>query len=74
VEGDDPIAQMDAQSRKRRTLEAIKRILLRESLNQPLMVVFEDLHWIASRPGFNFCSCKILMSLMRDTNPDGPGE
>jgi len=46
VEGDDPIAQMDAQIRKRRTLEAIKRILLRESLNQPLMVVFEDLHWI----------------------------
>src|SRR6266852_4211973 len=46
VEGDDPIAQMDAQIRKRRTLEAIKRILLRESLNQPLMVIFEDLHWI----------------------------
>ena len=32
--------------KKRRTLEAIKRILLRESLNQPLMVIFEDLHWI----------------------------
>jgi len=46
VEGDDPIAQMDAQIRKRRTLEAIKRILLRESLNQPLMLIFEDLHWI----------------------------
>src|SRR6266851_6170155 len=46
VEGDDPIAQMDAQIRKRRTLDAIKRILLRESLNQPLMVIFEDLHWI----------------------------
>src|SRR5208282_5014356 len=25
---------------------AIKRIILRESLNQPLMVFFEDLHWI----------------------------
>ena len=37
---------MDAQVRKRRTLDAIKRILLRESLNQPLMVIFEDLHWI----------------------------
>ncbi len=46
VEGDDPLAQMDAQVRKRRTLDAIKRILLRESLNQPLMVIFEDLHWI----------------------------
>ena len=37
---------MDGQIKKRRTLEAIKRILLRESLNQPLMVIFEDLHWI----------------------------
>ena len=37
---------MDGQVKKRRTLEAIKRILLRESLNQPLMVIFEDLHWI----------------------------
>jgi class 3 adenylate cyclase len=46
VEGDDPLAQMDGQIKKRRTLEAIKRIVLRESLNQPLMVIFEDLHWI----------------------------
>jgi class 3 adenylate cyclase/predicted ATPase len=46
VEGDDPLAQMDGQVKKRRTLEAIKRILLRESLNQPLLVIFEDLHWI----------------------------
>ena len=46
VEGDDPLVQMDGQIKKRRTLEAIKRILLRESLNQPLMVIFEDLHWI----------------------------
>ena len=46
VEGDDALAQMDGQIRKRRTLEAIKRILLRESMNQPLMVIFEDLHWI----------------------------
>jgi class 3 adenylate cyclase/tetratricopeptide (TPR) repeat protein len=45
-EGEDPLAGMDTQIRKRRTLEAIKRILLRESLNQPLMVIFEDLHWI----------------------------
>jgi len=37
---------MDGQIKKRRTLEAIKRIILRESLNQPLTVIFEDLHWI----------------------------
>jgi predicted ATPase/class 3 adenylate cyclase/ribosomal protein L40E len=46
VEGEDPLAQTDANLRKRRTLDAIKRILLRESLNQPLIVMFEDLHWI----------------------------
>src|SRR6202011_5072374 len=46
VEGDDPLAQMDGQIRKSRTLDAIKRIVLRESLNQPLMIIFEDLHWI----------------------------
>jgi class 3 adenylate cyclase/tetratricopeptide (TPR) repeat protein len=46
VEGTDPLAQMDANVRKRRTLEAIRRTLLRESLNQPLIVMFEDLHWI----------------------------
>jgi class 3 adenylate cyclase/tetratricopeptide (TPR) repeat protein len=46
VDGEDPVAQMDAQVKKRRTLDAIKRIVLRESLNQPLIVMFEDLHWI----------------------------
>jgi predicted ATPase/class 3 adenylate cyclase len=42
----DLLAQMDGQVKKRRTLDAIKRVLLRESLNQPLIVIFEDLHWI----------------------------
>jgi class 3 adenylate cyclase/tetratricopeptide (TPR) repeat protein len=46
AEASDPLAQMDGQIKKRRTLDAIKRILLRESLDQPLMVIFEDLHWI----------------------------
>jgi class 3 adenylate cyclase/tetratricopeptide (TPR) repeat protein len=46
VEGEDALGQMDAQVKKRRTFDAIKRILLRESLNQPLIVMFEDLHWI----------------------------
>ncbi len=41
-----PVAEMEPQARKRRSLEAIKRILLRESLNQPLIVIFEDLHWV----------------------------
>jgi class 3 adenylate cyclase/uncharacterized protein YcbX len=46
VEGDDPLADLESGVKTRRTLDAIKRILLRESLNQPLMVIFEDLHWI----------------------------
>ena len=39
---------LDPAERRRRTLEAVKRILLRESQVQPLLVVFEDLHWIDS--------------------------
>jgi tetratricopeptide (TPR) repeat protein len=46
VDGVDPLAGMDEQIRQRRTQDAVKRILLRESLNQPLMLIFEDLHWI----------------------------
>jgi tetratricopeptide (TPR) repeat protein len=37
---------MDTQVRRRRTLDGLKRVLLRESFNQPLMVIFEDLHCI----------------------------
>jgi class 3 adenylate cyclase/predicted ATPase len=46
AEGNDPLAQLDEQVKKRRTVDAIKRIFVRESLDQPLMVIFEDLHWI----------------------------
>lgn len=40
------LQQMDPQIRQRRTFEALKRLFLRESLNQPLLLIFEDLHWI----------------------------
>jgi class 3 adenylate cyclase/predicted ATPase len=40
------LQQMDPQIRRRRTFEALKRLFLRESLNQPLILIFEDLHWI----------------------------
>jgi len=46
IESGDSLARMDPNIKRRRTLEAIKRVLLRESLNQPLIVTFEDLHWI----------------------------
>jgi class 3 adenylate cyclase len=45
-EGADPISQMDPQVKRQRTLDAIKRIILSESLKHPLVVIVEDLHWI----------------------------
>jgi class 3 adenylate cyclase len=39
-------ARLDPQQRRQRTLDAVKRVLLRESHVQALVVVFEDLHWI----------------------------
>ena len=41
-----PLQQMDAQIRRRRTFEALKKLFLRESFSQPLVLIFEDLHWI----------------------------
>jgi predicted ATPase len=47
VEGSDLLAQIDPQIKRQRMLDAIKRIILREGLKQPVVVViFEDLHWI----------------------------
>ncbi len=43
-----PLAHMDPQIRRRRTFDALKKLFLRESLNQPLVLIFEDLHWIDS--------------------------
>jgi class 3 adenylate cyclase/tetratricopeptide (TPR) repeat protein len=37
---------LDPLQRRQQTLDAVKRLLLRESEVQPLVVVFEDLHWI----------------------------
>jgi class 3 adenylate cyclase len=37
---------LEAHPRRRQTLEAARRLLLRESQNQPLVLVFEDLHWL----------------------------
>jgi hypothetical protein len=46
AEGEYTFGYQDAQANKRRILDAIKRIVLREALNQPLMLIFEDLQWI----------------------------
>jgi class 3 adenylate cyclase len=43
---DSPFLTLDPPQRRRRTLDGLKRMLLRESQVQPLLLVFEDLHWI----------------------------
>ncbi|HSF32320.1 MAG TPA: adenylate/guanylate cyclase domain-containing protein [Candidatus Tectomicrobia bacterium] len=51
---DDPAWQaLDPSQRRQHTLEALKRLLRRESQAQPLLLVFENLHWIdAETQGF----------------------
>jgi class 3 adenylate cyclase/tetratricopeptide (TPR) repeat protein len=46
--GDAAWDALDPPQRRQRTLEAVKRLLLRESQVQPLLLLFEDLHWIDS--------------------------
>jgi class 3 adenylate cyclase/tetratricopeptide (TPR) repeat protein len=43
---DSPFRTLDPPQRRQRTLDACKRVLLRESQGQPVLLVFEDLHWI----------------------------
>jgi predicted ATPase/class 3 adenylate cyclase len=45
---DDQWQSLDPPQRRQWTLDAVKRLLLRESQVQPLVLVFEDLHWIDS--------------------------
>ena len=46
---DDPAWQaLDPGQRRQRTLDAVRGLLLREAREQPLLVIFEDLHWIDS--------------------------
>jgi predicted ATPase len=43
---DSPFWQLDAPLRRQRMLAALKRVLLRQSQVQPLLLVCEDLHWL----------------------------
>ena len=43
---DPPWQALDPSQRRQRTLDALKHLLLRESQVQPLLLVFENLHWI----------------------------
>jgi class 3 adenylate cyclase/tetratricopeptide (TPR) repeat protein len=39
---------LDRRQRRHETLEAVRRLVLRETMAQPVCLVFEDLHWIDS--------------------------
>ena len=43
---DDKWNPLDPVQKRMRTLDACKRLILREAQVQPLVLVFEDLHWI----------------------------
>jgi class 3 adenylate cyclase/predicted ATPase len=45
---DSAFPSIDPAQRRQRTLDALKRLLLRESQVRPLLAVFENLHWIDS--------------------------
>jgi tetratricopeptide (TPR) repeat protein len=43
---DDGFWNLDPLQRRRQTLDALKGLLLRESQEQPLLLVCEDVHWV----------------------------
>jgi class 3 adenylate cyclase len=45
---DSPFLTLDPPQRRQRMLDGLKRLLMRESQVQPLLLVCEDLHWIDS--------------------------
>src|SRR3989442_14632966 len=45
---ESPFRHLAPPQRRQRTLDGLTRVLLRESQVQPLLLVFEDLHWIDS--------------------------
>ncbi|MGH7785490.1 MAG: AAA family ATPase [Candidatus Binatia bacterium] len=42
----DPLRQMDPAVKQQRTFAAIRRLLARQCRRRPLVIVFEDLHWL----------------------------
>jgi class 3 adenylate cyclase/tetratricopeptide (TPR) repeat protein len=45
---DDAFLALEPAQRRRQAVESVKRLLLRESRVQPLLLVFEDMHWVDS--------------------------
>jgi predicted ATPase len=54
-----------------RTLEAIKRILVRETLDQPLTLICEDLHWF---DGESQAFLDLLVESVATTGTQSPAE
>jgi predicted ATPase len=46
AEGTATVQEVDPQVKRQRIFDAVKRLLVRESLNQPLILLFEDLQWL----------------------------
>jgi class 3 adenylate cyclase/tetratricopeptide (TPR) repeat protein len=55
----------EPQERRAETFQALTRLLIRESRERPLLVVFEDLHWIDSET-------QAFLDILLDTLPLGP--
>ena len=51
---------LDPAQRRRRTLDALKQLLLREAREQALLLIFEDLHWIDGLPSGRCGACNSL--------------
>jgi predicted ATPase/class 3 adenylate cyclase len=62
---DSPFRTLDPPQRRQRTLAALKRLLLRETQVQPLLLVFEDLHWIDTET-------QALLDSLVDSLPTAP--
>jgi class 3 adenylate cyclase/tetratricopeptide (TPR) repeat protein len=58
--GDASLDEMDPSIRRRRTREAVRSLILRESLDQPILLIFEDLHWVDAET-------EALLNLMADS-------
>jgi class 3 adenylate cyclase/tetratricopeptide (TPR) repeat protein len=43
---DEGWARLGAEQQRKRVIDAVRRVVLRESREQPLLVIVEDLHWL----------------------------
>ena len=60
---------LEPRQRRRATFEALKRILIRESQKQPLILLMEDLHWIDGETQAFLDGLVESLPMARDTAP-----